>query len=540
MRREEGIGWGRVRSVGLGGLVAIALLALAGCGGSQPGPTGSGGSAGGDATLRMTSTPNVSMDPVNAPGETDLLVLSNVYQGLVGYDFEQAKVVPEIAERWEVAEDARTYTFHLDAKAKFASGNPVTADDVKYSLDRVVAYATGAQAFQVAPFLTEKSVKIVDPHTVRIQLASPSAAFLSALSGTASSILDSKVVKEHGGKNGLAQAWLGSNTAGSGPFVVEDWTKDSRVTLRRNPEFWGPGEKAHVESVVVNYVDSGEQAVSLLRGGDLDVATNLLPSDVEALRDEGYGVVSARGTATHYLSMNMRSGSPFAKSEVRHAVRAAIDYDGLIDELLSGQAMQVGGVIPEGLLGYDESLNDMYGTDLDRARQLLADAGYPKGFKTELYYQADSPVIGVSADTVAAKIQSDLERVGIRLTLRGEPSATVFPKYQGGKLPLVFWYFGPTIPDPDVIMSPHGDHDTQATTRVSYDDATVTELIQRARMTVDTAERRELYEKAQRLVAEDGPYAFMFRPVESAVTRKGVTFPAIPIWGADLARATTG
>jgi ABC-type transport system substrate-binding protein len=244
--------------------------------------------------------------------------------------------------------------------------------------------------------------------------------------------------------------------------------------------------------------------------------------------------------ATHYLSMNMKEGSPFAKSEVRQAVRAAIDYDGLIGQLLSGQAKQVGGVIPEGLLGYDESLNQKYTTDLDRARELLKQAGYPNGFKTELYYQADSPVVGVSADTIAAKIQSDLEKVGIRLTLRGQPSATVFPKYQAGELPLVYWYFGPTIPDPDVIMSPHGDHDTQATTRVHYDDPTVTQMIQKARTTVDSAERESLYKQAQARVAEDGPYAFMFRANQSAVTRKGVTFKEIPIWIANLAEASAG
>jgi peptide/nickel transport system substrate-binding protein len=546
MRHEvDARGRSRASLLALIAMIA-ALLALAGCDSDEAdtvGPTGSGDgtpASGGGSTLRMTATPDVSLDPVNAPGETDLLVLHNVYQRLVGYDFGTSKVVPELATRWDVAVGGRTYTFHLDPGARFASGNPVTAQDVKYSLDRVVAYSDGAQAFQVAPYLTDDSVKVIDPQTVRITLAAPSAGFLAALSGTASSILDSKVVEEHAGKDGLAKAWLASNTAGSGPFSAEDWIKDSRITLRKNPEFRGPGPRPTLDSVVINYVESGEQAVSLLRGGDLDVATSLLPSDVKSLQEEGYGVKRARGTATYYLSMNMRPGSPFAKSEVREAVRGAVDYRGLVDQLLAGQATQVGGVIPDGLLGYDSSLNTKYSTDLEGARELLADAGYPDGFKTDLYYQSDSPVLGVSADTIAAKLQADLERVGIQLRLRGEPSATVFPKYQEGKLPLVFWYFGPTTPDPDVIMSPHGDSETQATTRVNYDDATVTEQIQRARTATDREERRRLYEEAQQRVAEDGPYAFLFRPIESAVTREGVEFPVIPIWGADLARARAG
>jgi peptide/nickel transport system substrate-binding protein len=506
-------------------LVVIASVAATGAVG--------GSSTGG--TLRMSETPDITLDPPNAPGETDILVLHSVYQTLVGYSFAKAASVPELAQKWTINPDGTVYTFFLNPKARFASGNPVTAGDVTYSLNRVYQFTTAAQGYQIAPFLTGDNVDAVNAHTVRITLKSPSPAFLAALSGTAASILDSKVVKTHESGNDQGKAWLASHTAGSGPFVVTQWTKDSNITLTRNSKYWGP--KPSLNSVIIQYVQSEPQAVSLLKGGDLDAVTSVLPSDVTALKKSGYKVVTGESLFNYYLSMNLLPNSPFKSPKVRAAVRYAVDYNGLINKLFGGDAVQIGGVIGKGLLGYDPKLNTMYKTDIAKAKSLLSQAGYPSGFQTDLYYQSDSPVLGVPADTLAAKIQSDLAKVGIQITLRGEPSATVFPQYKSGQLPFVLWFFGPTYPDPDVIMSPHGDWNTQATTRVHYNSARVSLLIQKARVTVNTKKRRAMYMQAQEIVAAEGPYAFLFRPLAVTVVRKNVTFPWIPIWTVDLSKA---
>jgi peptide/nickel transport system substrate-binding protein len=493
------------------------------------------GDSSASSTLRMSATPDITLDPPNAPAETDILVLHNVYQTLVGYSFAKSEPIPLLASKWTIGPDGTVYTFFLDPKARFASGNPVTAEDVKYSLNRVFQFTTAAQGFQIAPFLTGDNVQAVNARTVRITLKTPSPAFLAALSGTAASILDSKVVKSHESGADLAKPWLASNTAGSGPFVVSQWTKDSHITLTRNAKYWG--EKPLLNSAVIQYVESEPQAVSLLKGGDLDAVTSVLPGDVANLKKSGYKVITGQSLFNYYLSMNILPDSPFKSANVRRAVRYAIDYNGLINKLLGGDAVQIGGVVGKGLLGYDAKLNTMYKTDLTKAKSLLSQAGYGQGFKTDLFYQSDSSVLGVPADTLAAKLQSDLARVGIQITLRGAPSATLFPQYRSGQLPFVFWFFGPTYPDPDVIMSPHGDWNTQATTRVHYNSARVTRLIQKARVTVDPKKRRAMYMQAQEIVAAEGPYAFLFRPLAVTVVRKGVTFPWIPIWTVDLSKA---
>jgi ABC-type transport system substrate-binding protein len=138
---------------------------------------------------------------------------------------------------------------------------------------------------------------------------------------------------------------------------------------------------------------------------------------------------------------------------------------------------------------------------------------------------------------MAAKIQADLARVGIKLTLHGEPSATVFPKYRARQLPMVYWNFGPSYPDPDAIMYPHGNWNAQATTRTYWRSNRVSLMIDKARLEPDVKKRAALYKQASRIVAVEGPYAFLFRPKEITVARKGVKFPWIPIWTVEFDKA---
>jgi len=490
--------------------------------------TGAVGRSSAGGTLRMAVTPNLSMDPPNAASLTDLTVLHTVYETLTRFDFAKAEPVPSLAQRWTISGNGRVYTFFLNPKAHFASGNPVTAADVQYSLNRVFAFTTAAQGFQITPYLTGDNVQVVNARTVRITLKDPAPAFLTALSGHAASILDSKVVKAHEKGDDLARPWLAENTAGSGPFVVSRWVKDSNLQMTRNRKYWGP--RPSLDGVSLQYIQSPSQAVSLLRGGDLDVVPSVLPAEAANLKRAGYKVITGQRLQNYYLTLPLMQGSPFVNPKVRKAVRYAIDYNGLINKLFGGNAVQIGGVIGKGMLGYDAKLDTQYKQNLTTARNLLTQGGYPQGFSIDMYYQSDGAVLGVPEDSTAAKIASDLARVGIKVTLRGEPSATVFPKYRARQLPMVYWNFGPSYPDPDAIMTPHGDWNAQATTRTYWNSRRVTDLITRARQELNLKKRRALYIQAQEIVAAEGPYAFLFRPKDITVARKGVKFPWIPIW----------
>lgn len=474
----------------------------------------------------------ITLDPPNAPSIIAIGTLFNLYETLVRYDFETSKVVPSIAESWEVSDDGKTFTFKLNPNAKFASGNPVTASDVKYSLDRVINFKGAAQGFILQSYLSENSVKVIDDHTVEIAIKNPAPAFLAALTAVSASILDSKVVEEH--NNGdMGQGWLNNNIAGSGPFLIEDLQRGSHITLIRNPQYWG--EAPSLEKVSIQFISESSQQAILLERGDLDIALNLLPNQIKKLESKGFNVSSGANPATYYVALNMAK-EPFSNDKVRQAIKYAMDYDGIIEGILDGYGTRAGGVIAEGLIGYDPSLDTLYKTDIKKAKKLMGEAGYSDGFEMELY-MVDAAIegIGVPNENLGAKIQADLAQIGIKVKLIKQDVNTLFPAYREGKIPSLIWFFGPTFPDSDIIMSPHGDWNTQATTRVGFNNQEVTDLIVKARSETDPIVREQLYKDAQKIVAEVGPYVTLFRTKNTIVSNsnlKNVSW--MPIWTIDL------
>lgn len=525
--------------------LTLALLLGACTGNSGGGGADDGsstdGAAGGDRVLRMAwSSEILTLDPPDEAGVHGLALIHNLYENLVGYDFEAAEVVPELAEDWDISDDGLTYTFSLDPDATFASGNPVTAEDVRWTFERLVEWEEAAQGFQIRPFLVEADIEVVDERTISVTLAQPAAAFLAALAGHASSIIDSQLVAEHEVDGDHGREYLRENVAGSGPFQLDEFDRGNFYTMVRNDNYWRDID-ADFDRVQMQIVQESAQQESLLRSGQVDVIFDASPDAIADLEEEGFVPSGGADVFTYYISVN-QAIEPFDDLRVRQALRYAIDYDGIIDELLGGRAVKAGSVLAEGLLGYDAALSDTYGTDVDRARELLSEAGYEDGFSTELFV-ADDLVrgLGLPNDVIATKLQSDLAAVGIDVELRVQDINTLFPTYQEGQLPLTFWYFGPTYPDSDVIMSPHGDWETQATTRVGFDDATVTELIQSARVELDLDERARMYGEAAEIVNEESPYAFLFRPEVTPVASPELEqLGWVPIWAFDLAQTSFG
>jgi peptide/nickel transport system substrate-binding protein len=495
--------------------------------------SGHGAAAPAESVLRIGWGDAITLDPPNDSDITGISVIFNVYERLVRYNWATRKFEPQLAESWTISPDGTTFTFKLNRAAKFASGAPVTADAVKFSFDRVIQYREAVQRFLLATYIDENSVRVVDPMTVQITLRAPFAGFLGAVSSHVASVLDPALVRRNTRGDDLGKAWLHDHSAGSGPYVLQEWNRNSNITLARNPNYWG--KRPPLDRVIYRVVTEPAQQAAMIERGDLDLALGILPEQATALKGKGFKVVSGRDLSTYYLAMNMAM-RPFDDPRVRKAVKHAIDYQGILKDLLSGYAVRGGGAIAAGLVGYDSTVDTLYYQDLNRARALLAEAGFPNGFETEMYFST-IPVkgLGVPNANLAAKIQSDLARVNIRLRLVQQDINTMFPTYRAGRLPFLIWFFGPTFPDPDPIISPHGDWNTQATTRVGFRNDEVTNLILQARREVDPEKRTAAYRQAQRLTAADGPYVWLFRTLNLIVTRpnvSGVTW--VPIWTLDL------
>lgn len=507
-------------------LVLLLIAALPACkgGGPQSKPKVLRVAIGADA---------VTLDPHDTVDFKGLMVANNVYERLVKYDPKTNSFKPWLAKSWEVSGDGLKWTFHLNEPARFASGNPVTAEAVKYSLLRGIKQKM-FPSWMLSQCIDENAVQVVDQQTLQITLAKPYAPLLAILSSVVAGVVDPKVIAEHEQNGDMGKTWLKDHSAGSGPFMVESWQPKDRIVLVRNPKFWGQAPK--LDQVVFLVVPEASSQAAMLEKGDIDVAQDLLPDQVEQLvAKSGFQKLEMPDTVPYYLAMNL-AFEPFKKKEVRQAVRYAIDYNGLIQNVLKAYAVQVGGILAPSLLGYDPAL--CVKQDVAKAKELMRQAGYPDGFSVTMHYQS-APVkgLGIPPENVAVKIQSDLAQIGIRVEPIKQDVATLLEPYRSGKIPFAMWMWGPVYPDPDNIVTSHGDENHGGTKRLSYVNHEVTELIEKARRSLDPAERVQLYKKIQAIEADDGAWAWLFVTKNVQVARANVKgYELIPYWTVDLYR----
>jgi peptide/nickel transport system substrate-binding protein len=475
----------------------------------------------------------ISLDPAKAFEFSGVGVIDQVYDKLIDFPPDRFDT-PELklAESWKVSDDGKTWTFKLKEGVKFHSGNEVTAEDVVYSFQRVV-YLKDQPAFILTQFgMTEDSVKALDKHTVQITLDKKYAGglFFSCLAAGVASIVDSKVVKQNeqktdkypDGDRGLT--WLTRNSAGSGAFILNKWEKNDRVILDANQKHFKHPPK--VKRVVIKEIVEATSRRLQVEKGDLDIAWEMFPDQVKEL-EKNPDIQIARTAAIQiwYLGMNVTQG-PLKDNQVRTAIRHAIDYQGIINNIMGGAGIGTNTFIPKGFAGYEDKV--FYKTDLEKARQLLKEAGHPDGFAVSLDVGDQSPY-----PEVAQIIQNSLGRVGIKVTINKMVSAQLWPKYRAQKHELILARWGPDYIDPHTNAQPFADYKAnQLCWRNAYYNDQTSELIQKAGVEMDNAKRVALYQEANRIIQEEGPYAFLFQPLYQHAVRKNVkNFHPAPTFG---------
>jgi peptide/nickel transport system substrate-binding protein len=454
----------------------------------------------------------ITLDPAVVYEYSGILVAHNVYQTLVtfvGSDLQTIK--PSLADSWETkdAGDHWELTFKLHPGNKFASGNPITADDVVYSFNRVVAI-NGSPAFLFTDVagLTADSVKAVDPETVQINLpktASPGA-FLAVLTNTVAGVVDSKEVKTHetGGDNGTA--WLLDHSAGSGAYVVDHWTKDVEVLLNANPNFNGP--KPALSSILISHVPESANQLTALQKGDADIALNLTAEQLATLSGDAASV-RGQDLRLFYLGMNVAM-KPLDKVEVREALRMAIDYDGIVNDLLSGNAQKVQTIIPSPMFGYNSDAP--FQQDVEGAKALLQKAGVSNVSLEMLIPEGAAPG-GVQWSDLAAKLQSDWDQIGVKVTIKQVSFAELLNAYRAQKAVLALLYWGPDFADPDTNVTPFTSYAAKSIAwRNSWDNPDIAAKSKAAALMTDQAQREAAYKEITEYVLHNGPYAVLYQP----------------------------
>lgn len=447
------------------------------------------------------------------------------------------KPVPDLATSWKVSNGGSVYTFTLRHGARFASGNPVTAADVVWSLQREINLK-GNPSFLLA---NVASLSAPNSSTVRLVLKHPDPAILFILPNPSLSILDSKVVKAHGGsaaanadKADKAESYLNAHSAGSGPYMLTSFSPGQSIAMTTNPNYWGAVPKVK-KLLILNQQAPTEKLT--LEKGDTDIGVNLSANQVPALKKDTqlttYGLSSPN---VFFLILNMDPAmfKPTANNDVRQAIRYALDYKGLVTLAGSG-AVQSPGVIPVQFLGGLPS-GDNVQQNVAKAKALLAKAGYANGFNVSMEYPSDITIAGIDFNLFAQKISSDLAAVGITVKLLPKPIAVSLPDYRGGKEQIGFWEWGPDYPDPeDYLAFLPGQLVGLRSNWKAGADAQLAQWMQQAATTLDNAQRAATYQRIQRRLNQVGPFVTMFQPAQIVATQNSMHgFHYNYVWQSDF------
>ncbi|RUW54509.1 ABC transporter substrate-binding protein [Mesorhizobium sp. M1A.F.Ca.ET.072.01.1.1] len=480
----------------------------------------------------------ISMDPGEAFELSTAEVTGNTYDLLVRLDLnDTSKVRGDLAESWSVSDDGLTYTFKLKPGMKFASGNPITAADVAYSFERAIKLDK-SPAFIINQFgisgdnVTEKA-KAVDDTTFQfvVDKAYAPSFVLNCLSATVASVVDSKLVKEHVAAvtpsadykwdNDFGNAWLKTGYAGSGPYKLREWRANEAVVLERNDNY--NGEKAKLARVIYrNMKESSAQRLAL-EAGDIDVARNLEPNDLDAIsKNADLTTTSAPKGTVYYISLNQKNPN-LAKPEVRQAFKYLIDYDAMASTILKGIGEIHQSFLPKGDLGaIDEN---PFKLDVAKAKELLAKAGLADGFKVTMDVRTGQPTTGM-----AESIQQTLGQAGIKLEIIPGDGKQTLTKYRARNHDIYIgnWgqdYFDPNSNAQTFASNPDNSDSAKIKTlawRNAWDIPDLTKETEAALLEKDSAKRADMYKDLQKKILDTSPFVIIHQQLEVAGLRKNL------------------
>jgi len=440
--------------------------------------------------IGMNTEQFITCDPAQANEPPLSSILENVYSKLVhvGYKDKQFTIEPEIAETWEVFSDNKTWTFHLRKDLVFANGDPLKADAVIYSYRRALKINKGTSyLFSKSLDLSEEDITAPDDYTVQIVTnASPPNVVLNILgSAIVASVLNPKVVKEHEVDGDMGMAWLNENSAGSGPYVLKEWERNIKLVLVTNENYWG--EEPAIKNIIVQTIPESSQQLLLLKKGDIDVAFDLTTEQLVPLEESpDIHIVSTPKQRNQYLGMNARWG-PFQDLRVRQAVKYAIDYDAVMEVMYSGFAIKCQQFNIEGYFGYVE--DNPYDYDVEKAKQLMAEAGYADGFDVEFVTSTEE-----SDKRAVVVLQENFAKIGIRANIVTMQSPQMLSIYRQQGVNLIFAGWAGDYADPSAFANTYCNYRAkQAAWRLVWYDDYAADLAEAANTEMNEDKRYQMY-----------------------------------------------
>ncbi len=459
-----------------------------------------------------------------------------IFNPLVAYDEAAKKVVPSLAQSWDVSADGLTYTFHLRPNVAFQSTDwfkptrALNADDVVFTFSRMldannpwhkVAGASGfphAQSMGLPKLI--KSVTKVDDQTVKFELTEPNATFLSILTMGFASIYSSEYADQlqKAGK----EVDLNAKPVGTGPFVLKSYTKDAVIRYDVNPTYWGT--KPKVDRLIYAITPDAAVRAQKVKAGECQIALSPKPQDIAAAKgDAALKVVQTPAFMTAFVALNTQK-KPLDNPKVREALNLAFDRTTYLKTVFDNTATPATNPWPPITWGYDKSIQ-AYPYDVAKAKQLLADAGYPNGFATTIWVRPNGSVLNPNPRAGAELLQADFAKVGVKAEIKVIEWGELIKQAKLGQHDTLFMGWAGDNGDPDNYLSPlFSCNAVQSGINFArFCDPQLDKLIAEGKATPDQAKRIKAYEAAQKVIHDQALWIPLGYPTAAAITRAGVS-----------------
>ena len=431
------------------------------------------------------------LDPHTQPGFAAIRLLELVYEPLVRLD-ANLDLQPAIAESWSFSEDGTSLTFTLDPDARFHDGSPVTAADVKASFERILDEATGAVAR--ANYTSITGIETPDDATVVFTLDGPDAPILNGMASVNAAIVPAAAI---------AEGTLGTEITGSGPFTLEERTPNANARLAAFAD-WHGGDVTY-DGIAVSVLPDETAILAALRAGQVDFALINDPLVATLVPQTPGLTLNAAPTLSYYVLQLNASREPMGELALRQAIACAIDRQDILDAALLGEG-EVTGPLTSPAYRSDVSGLFCYEQDQDRARALLAEAGYPDGFSAKVMAANGEPP---TASAVAQIIQSQLSEVGIELEIEMQEMNVYIDRWLAGDFDMAVALNGGRV-DPYTMYNRYWTRDGNLQKVSNYIDDTLDSLMRAGRTETDEAARRQGFAEFERHLTEMAPWVWLF------------------------------
>lgn len=505
--------------------MTMCVSLLAGCGNKDASTTETAASAASAGSTATVAEPDVGIDTTNYlkiqddnPDTVDpqatteyYTVAMNIFDRLVEVKANgdgTSEIVPSLAKSWEISDDGLTYTFTLNEGVKFSNGADLTSSDVLYTIKRMLTYEKAVNddiydmiqgASDVAEGKTEElaGFKIIDDYNFSLTLEEPYGAFLACLTTPGASIFDEETTEQAGDQFGIDPAV----TIGTGPFTFAAWEFNSELVLSANKDYWDGAPAC--EGLVLKVIPDEATARMMFENGELDI----LDMDNNAsqleyfLNNDAYQdqIVSGPRVGVYYICLNEKF-TELSDARVRKALQYSIDRQAILDSLYAGKGQLENGIFPHGLIGYNADLPEIP-YDVEQAKALLAEAGYPDGFEMELCYSSDA---GQTTKDMLEIISAYWAEIGVTAKVTEVDEGSFYDMRAAGEIESYTSSWSADFNDPDnFIYSFFGNESNIERRGLGYSNTEAIARVAAARAIVDEDERIAEYQDLEKLIIQE-------------------------------------